>query len=108
MATIILQAAGAFLGGAFGAVGSAIGSAAGALAGYTIDRALLESGKHYEGPRLSAARPFTAEEGAPIPRVYGTVRVGGTLIWATRFEEERTTSRQGIKGGPKTTEYTYF
>src|SRR5690606_17979303 len=24
------------------------------------------------------------------------------------FEEERTTSRQGIKGGPKTTEYTYF
>ena len=40
---------------------------------------------------------------------YGTARLGGTLIWATRFEETRTTKRQGGKGGgPKVTEYTYF
>ena len=43
MATILLQAAGAFLGGMLGSVGSAIGAAAGALAGYTIDRALIDS-----------------------------------------------------------------
>ncbi len=30
------------------------------------------------------------------------------LIWATRFEESRTTKRQGSKGGPKVTEYSYF
>lgn len=108
MATIVLQAAGAFIGGALGPIGSAVGSAAGALAGYVVDRSLIASTRHYEGPRLSAARPFTAEEGAPIPRVYGTMRVGGTLIWATRFEEESTTSRQGGKGGPKTTTYSYF
>lgn len=108
MATVILQAAGAFLGGAFGSVGSAIGSAAGALAGYALDRSLIESTRHYEGARLSETRPFSAEEGATIPRVYGTMRIGGTLIWATRFEEESTTTRQGFKGGAKTTSYSYF
>ncbi|MFC6487982.1 baseplate multidomain protein megatron [Nitratireductor sp. GCM10026969] len=108
MATIVLQAAGAFLGGALGAVGSAIGSAAGAVAGYMIDRALISSTQSYEGPRLSAARPFTGEDGAPLPRVYGTMRVGGILIWATRFEERSTSSRQGGKGGPKVTEYSYY
>ncbi|MCT7376058.1 baseplate multidomain protein megatron [Chelativorans salis] len=107
MATIVLQAAGAFLGGALGPVGSAIGSAAGAMAGYMIDRAIIDSTKRYEGPRLSTARPLTAEEGAPLPQVYGTARVGGTLIWATRFEERRT-ERQGGKGGPKVTTYSYF
>ena len=108
MATIVLQAAGAFLGGFLGATGSAIGTAAGAIAGYVIDRALIESTRHHEGPRLTGPRPFSAEDGASLPRVYGSVRVGGTLIWATRFEEERTTTRQGFKGGPRVTEYSYF
>ncbi|MGN6467962.1 MAG: baseplate multidomain protein megatron [Rhizobiaceae bacterium] len=108
MATLVLQAAGAFLGGAFGAVGAAIGSAVGATAGYLVDRALIESTRHVEGPRLATARPFTAEEGASIARIYGTARAGGTLIWATRFEEKRTTKRQGAKGGPKVTIYSYF
>ncbi|MBN9076943.1 MAG: host specificity protein [Rhizobiales bacterium 65-79] len=108
MATLVLQAAGAFLGGAFGAVGAAVGSAVGATAGYLVDRALIESTRHIEGPRLVTARPFTAEEGASIPRIYGTARTGGTLIWATRFEEKRTSKRQGFKGGPKVTTYSYF
>ncbi|MEP9371025.1 glycoside hydrolase TIM-barrel-like domain-containing protein [Mesorhizobium sp. KR1-2] len=109
MATILLQAAGAVLGGVLGPVGSAIGSAVGALAGYAIDRALIDSTRHVEGPRLNGARPFTAEEGASIPRVYGSARIGGTLIWATRFEEKRTTQRQGSKGGGQSvTEYSYF
>ncbi|WP_336057849.1 baseplate multidomain protein megatron [Nitratireductor sp. CH_MIT9313-5] len=109
MAVLVLQAAGAFLGGIFGSAGAAIGSAAGALAGYAIDRSLIESTKHYEGPKLGAARPFSAEEGAPLPRIYGTARIGGTMIWATRFEETATTTRQGSKGGgPKTTTYSYF
>jgi len=91
MATILLQAAGAALGGIFGPVGSAIGAAAGALAGYTIDTALINGTRRIEGPRLTGARPFTAEEGVSLPRVYGAARVGGTMIWATRFEEDRTT-----------------
>lgn len=107
MATILLQAAGAFLGGMLGPIGTTIGTAAGALAGYAIDRALINSTRRIEGPRVTGARPFTAEEGASLPRIYGTVRVGGTLIWATRFKETRSTRRQG-KLGPKVTEYAYY
>lgn len=108
MATLVLQAAGAFIGGVLGPVGVTLGTAAGALAGYMVDRALFGGAQHYEGPRLSAARPFSGEEGSPLPRLYGTVRTGGTLIWATRFEESSTTERQGGKGGPKMTTYSYF
>jgi hypothetical protein len=108
MATVLLQVAGAFVGGLLGPVGSAIGSAAGALAGYSIDKALIDGTRRIEGPRLTGARPFSAEDGAGLPRVYGTARLGGILIWATRFEETATSRRQGGKGGPKVTEYTYF
>jgi len=108
MATLLLQAAGTFLGGFLGPIGAIVGRAAGALAGYALDRALISGTQRVEGPRLASARPFTAEEGAPLPRLYGTARLGGTMIWATRFEEARTTRRQGFKGGPKTTEYSYF
>ncbi|OQM75223.1 hypothetical protein BFN67_19655 [Pseudaminobacter manganicus] len=107
MATILLQAAGAYLGGFLGSVGAAVGSAAGAVAGYMVDRALIDGSRRIEGPRLASSRPFTAEEGISLPRLYGTARLGGTLIWATRFKENRETRRQG-KLGPKLTEYSYF
>lgn len=108
MATLVLQAAGAYLGGFFGPVGSAIGAAVGSMAGYTLDRSLIESTKRYEGARLSGLPPFAAEEGAAVPRVYGTMRMSGTLIWATHFEEVRQTKRQGAKGGARVTSYSYF
>ena len=108
MATLLLQAAGAYVGGLFGGLGVTLGTAAGALAGYVIDRALFQGSVHRQGPRLSDQRPFSAEEGAALPRVYGTARIGGNLIWATRFEESRETTRQGFKGGARTTTYSYF
>jgi len=108
MATLLLQAAGGLLGGVFGATGAAIGTAAGALAGYAIDSALINSTRHIEGARLSGARPLTAEEGVPMARVFGHARISGTVIWATRFEETARTERQGGKGGPKVTTYSYY
>ncbi|WP_425418991.1 baseplate multidomain protein megatron [Oricola indica] len=108
MATLLLQAAGGWLGGAFGAAGAAVGTAAGALAGYAIDTTLINSTRHIEGARLSGARPLTAEEGSPMARVFGHARIAGTVIWATRFEETARTERQGGKGGPKVTTYSYF
>ncbi len=108
MATIVLQAAGAFIGGMLGPVGHALGSAAGAMAGYMIDRGLIDSTRRIEGPRLRAQRPFSAEEGTPIPRLYGTARIAGNLIWATRFEEAVRTTRQGGKAGPRVRTYHYF
>jgi hypothetical protein len=109
MSTVVLQSAGAFIGSLFGPVGSAIGSALGAMAGYAIDSRLLASTQRIEGPRLAGMRPFSAEEGTPLARVYGTVRISGDIIWATRFEEARRSERQGGKGGgPKVTTYSYF
>lgn len=108
MATLLLQAAGAYLGGFLGATGAAVLGAAGSMAGYLVDRALINSTLHREGPRLSAMRPFTGEEGAPMARVYGAARISGTLIWATRFEEASQTEREGFKGGARTTTYSYF
>lgn len=108
MSTLVLQAAGGMIGGLFGPVGAVIGSAIGAMGGYMVDTALINSTRRIEGPRLSGTRPMQAEEGAVLPAVYGTMRVGGTLIWATRFEEQKTTTRQGGKGGPKTTTYSYY
>ncbi|MGB8818190.1 MAG: glycoside hydrolase TIM-barrel-like domain-containing protein [Rhizobiaceae bacterium] len=108
MATLLLQAAGAYLGGLFGAVGATIGTAAGALGGYLIDQALINGTQHIKGARLSQMQPLTGDDGAPLARAYGTVRLGGTLIWATRFEESAKTERKGAKGGPKVTTYSYY
>lgn len=102
MATIVFQAAGAAIGSIFGPVGSMIGRAAGALAGSAVDNALLSSvssSKTVSGAQLSTARIPGAEEGVAIARAYGTVRVGGTLIWATRFEQSVTRERRGGKSG---------
>lgn len=110
MATILLQAAGAWLGGFLGSTAGVIGSAVGAMAGYWVDQTLIRGTHTIEGQRLKANRPFSAEDGTPLPRLYGTMRMSGTMIWATRFEEVRTTSRQGGKGmtrGAKVTEYSY-
>ena len=110
MATIVFQAAGAALGGIFGPLGAVIGRAAGALAGNAIDRTLLSNGRTVTGARLSTARIPGADEGAAINRLYGAARIGGTLIWATRFEEGVEVERRGGKGnrGPKVETFSYF
>lgn len=117
MATLLLQVAGSALGTALGGpVGGMIGQALGGLAGATIDQALLGGGtgnRVVEGPRLKEVNGLASTEGAPIPRVYGRAKLGGQLIWATRFEEEIslsvTRTRSGGKGGrsQKTFETTY-
>ncbi len=82
MATLLLQAAGAALGGLVGPLGATLGAAAGGLAGYWLDRALIEATREPAG-RLAAPPPIAAEEGAALPLVHGTMRLSATLIWAT-------------------------
>ncbi|TCL76181.1 glycoside hydrolase/phage tail family protein [Rhizobium sp. BK251] len=110
MATLLLQAAGAALGGVFGPVGAIIGRAAGAIAGSMVDRALIGGGSTVSGARLSTARIPGADEGTAVSRLYGTARIGGTLIWATRFEEEVTVERSGSKAasGPRVENFRYY
>jgi len=109
MATILLQAAGAALGGVFGPVGAVLGRAVGALAGSAVDRSIVNGMTTVRGARLGDARISGADEGTAITRAYGTVRVGGTLIWATRFEEEVRVERQGGKAsGPRVETFRYY
>jgi hypothetical protein len=118
MASIVLGAVGSALGAGFGGTilglsGAAIGGMIGSSIGSVIDSALVASlspGQRIEGARLDSLRITSATEGAVIPRLYGWMRLGGNIIWATDFSEEVNTTRSGGKGGgPKvtTTEYIY-
>ena len=119
MATLVLQYAGQALGGMIaGPVGAVIGRAAGAIAGNMVDQSLLGAlakPARVEGPRLDDLQVQASREGAFIPRAYGRVRLSGQIIWATRFEEEitTTTKKTGGKGGAgarktRVTEYNYY
>ena len=91
--------------------GAQIGGALGALAGTEIDAALMPAVKR-NGPRLTDINVQASTEGAPIPRVYGRIRVAGQLLWASRFKETTTTTTTGGGKGAaspavKETDYLY-
>ncbi|HEX8449226.1 MAG TPA: phage tail protein [Allosphingosinicella sp.] len=98
MATLVLTAAGTALGGP-------IGGALGALIGQQIDGRLFAP-KPRQGPRLGELSVQTSSYGSQIPKLFGTMRVAGTVIWATDLKEERSKSGGG-KGQPKTVNYSY-
>lgn len=98
MATLILSTVGTVLGGP-------IGGAIGSLIGQQIDLAIIGSPKR-EGPRLRELSVQTSSYGAPIPRLYGRMRVAGSVIWATELKESRERSGGG-KGKPKVVTYSY-
>ncbi|CAM3867737.1 baseplate multidomain protein megatron [Paracoccus yeei] len=120
MATLVLGAVGSAIGGAFGGAilgfsGAAIGGFIGSTIGSVVDNWIVSSlapAQRIEGARLDSLRITSSTEGAVIPRLFGRMRIGGNIIWATDFREEvNTTSQGGGKGsGPKvtTTEYLYF
>ena len=112
MTTIVLQAVGSAVGGVVGGpIGASIGRAAGALAGSAIDRRLFGPEPDVvEGPRLGASQILSSQEGAVIPQAFGRVRVGGEMIWATRFEEMQSAQGGAGKGSPREPEvrtYSY-
>ncbi|MGY6549257.1 MAG: baseplate multidomain protein megatron [Roseinatronobacter sp.] len=103
MATLVLSAVGAAIGSGFtgsvlGLTGMVIGRAVGATVGRMIDQRLMGGGSQViEQGRIERLRLTGATEGAPVPLVWGRVRLGGQVIWATEFRE--TVSRSG--GGGK-------
>jgi hypothetical protein len=116
MATIVLSAAGAALGasvggGIFGLSSVVIGRAIGATIGQAIDQRLMGVGSQtVETGRVERFRLTGASEGTAVAQVYGRMRVGGQVIWATEFQENTSKSKVGGKGtAPSTTvkEYSY-
>ncbi|MDE2112524.1 MAG: glycoside hydrolase/phage tail family protein [Alphaproteobacteria bacterium] len=116
MASLVLGAVGSALGpslfgGEFlGLTGAQLGGALGAFAGTEIDAALMPPVKR-SGPRLTDIAVQSSTEGAPIPRLFGRMRVAGQLIWASRFKETAGTATTGGKGiaspGVRQTDYLY-
>ncbi|GLS79511.1 hypothetical protein GCM10007893_02850 [Paracoccus marinus] len=120
MATIVLGAVGTAIGGGLGGTilglsGAAIGGMIGSGIGSMVDSWIVSSllpGQRIEGQRMDSLRVTSATEGVVIPRLYGRMRIGGNIIWATDFREETNVHRQGGgKGGGQkvtTTEYLYY
>lgn len=102
MAQVILSSVGAAIGGPLGAV-------AGAALGGLVDQAAINalSPARQVGPRIPELRLTGAAEGAPLPCVFGRARVGGQVIWAARFREQRIEGRVGGSKGQKTASYAY-
>lgn len=98
MATLLLTAVGT-------AVGGPLGGALGALIGQQADRAVIGA-PHRQGPRLKELAVQSSSYGTGIARVYGAMRIAGSVIWATDLKEQR--ERQGGgKGRPSTTSFSY-
>ncbi|MFX0542392.1 baseplate multidomain protein megatron [Roseovarius sp. S4756] len=117
MATILLSAAGAAIGGSMGGTVlglsmAAVGRFAGGVIGRSIDQRLLGQGSDVvETGRASRLRLTGSGEGDAIAQVYGRMRVAGQVIWATEFRETvNVTSSSGGKGAPsapKVRQYSY-
>lgn len=117
MATIILGAVGAFVGAGFGGTvlglsGAVIGRAVGATLGRAIDQRLLGAGSEAVSVgRLDRLRMMASGQGMALPLVFGRMRVGGAVIWASPFSETATTSGggggKGAPSSPAVTTYSY-
>jgi hypothetical protein len=98
MATLVLSTVGTMLGGP-------VGGMLGSIVGQAIDQQLMGGGPR-KGPRLGDLAVQTSSYGTPIPRIYGTMRVAGTVVWATDLKETSELQGDG-KSGPETVAYAY-
>lgn len=98
MATLVLSTVGTMLGGP-------LGGAIGSLIGQAIDQQIFGPGPR-KGPRLGDLTVQTSSYGNPVPRIYGTMRVAGTVVWATDLKEDRE-KLSGGKGQPAVVNYSY-
>ena len=94
--------AGSILGGPIGAT---IGLALGTGAAYFLFPA---EGKVSEGPRLDDLTVTFSSYGKPIPLLYGTMEVGGNVVWSPGLKEHRVEEDVGGKGGPSMTSVTWL
>lgn len=97
MATLVLSTVGTVLGGP---VGGAIGS----LLGQGVDQQLFGPGPR-QGPRLGDLAVQASSYGTAIPRLFGTMRVAGSIVWSTDLQESSQTV--AAKGQPDAVTYSY-
>ena len=92
------------------AVTAYFGPVAGAAVGIGMGLLFPEKLPGVEGPRLGPDQGMTsAQIGAPIPILFGTIDINGNVIQDLGRVEHEETEEQGGKGGPtqEVTTYTY-
>lgn len=116
MATVVLSAVGAAVGGSLGGTflglsSVVLGRAVGATLGRVIDQRLMGQGSDVvEHGKVDRFRLTGSGEGAAISQLYGRMRLGGQVIWASDFLESVSQSGGGGKGapsGPTVNSYSY-
>ena len=95
MATLILTSVGTALGGPLGGV-------LGGFVGQAIDQSLFGPPLR-QGPRLGDLSVQTSSYGTAIPKIFGTMRIAGTVVWATDLKEE-----QSVQGAGKNGDYVAY
>lgn len=104
MATILLSAAGAAIGGSVGGTlaglsSVAVGRAVGATLGRAVDQRLLGQGAQaVETGKVDRFRLTNAGEGQAVSQLYGRMRLGGQIIWASDFVETTAVTGAVAKG----------
>ena len=105
-----LQIIGTFAGSAVGAIFGPSGAITGASIGYTIGTAVNNSIKNttVSGPQPTSLTTQISSYGIPLPRIFGSMRVAGNVIWAQPIQQTTTSSGGGKGGGAKAASgYTY-
>lgn len=93
-----------------------IGGVVGAFFGYpqlgflvgSLIGAALEPGTQTEGPKLDDLKVTVSTYGTGISLLYGTMRMGGNVIFSTDKIDVATTESQGKGGGNEVTSHNYF
>ncbi|OUR76599.1 hypothetical protein A9Q83_13580 [Alphaproteobacteria bacterium 46_93_T64] len=93
MATLALSVAGAGLGSYTG-----IGASAGWMAGSTLGKLLFQDNQK-AGSSLTDLKFSGASYGAIIPTLFGTMRLGGNIIWCGSLIKENNAAESAGKGG---------
>jgi hypothetical protein len=85
------------------AIGGPFGAQIGAMIGGMVGNILFAP--TIKGPRLTDLTVTASTYGQIIPELYGTMRLGGNMIWTAGIKEKK--HKSGGKGGPKQVTYTY-
>ncbi len=115
MATLVLRSAGAAIGTALGGpLGGLIGGALGAVGGAVVDSLLANAlaSRRSRAPQLDSIAITHADEGAPVRKLWGRMRLGGNVIWCTQFQavttKQKASSSSGKGFGASSTKVTSF
>jgi hypothetical protein len=84
------------------AISAAVSAASAGLTYALTPTQKIESG------RINDLTTAKTNYGVSVPWCWGTVRVGGNLLWSTFLEEDKTTRRQGKGAKVQTTNYSYY